>query len=398
MRHRLWVWVAVGVATAASGAVVATQVVAYVLRVGMRGGLPQTLVTTAFVTLLVGTFLVVGGVVAARRPHHPVGWLLLAIGVAGAALSTGGVIHGLAGDPWVRSFGAWLDAGLWHPSFPALGLLLLLFPTGQPPTPRWRWLQRALVTLWLVLVLTAPFTTPGMLLEFYPDAAPLVAGPWSDPLVLPHDIAQGAVFPLLLASVVAMVLRAARSRGLERQQLKWFAGSVLLIAVMFPVSLVVAGDGSIGALFFVLLPISCAVAVLRYRLYEIDRLISRTVTYALVVALLVAAYAGGVLLVGSVFPLQGELAVAASTLAVAALFNPLRRRVQFRVDRRFNRSRYDAGQEVARFVRRLRGELDLDTLGAELTQIADRTIAPAGVSLWLRQVHDVPYRQHPDGL
>jgi hypothetical protein len=327
-------------------------------------------------------------VVAARRPRHPVGWLLLAMGILSVLMFAGTTIHHVATDQWWRSFGAWLDAGLWHPSFPVLGLLFLLFPTGLPPSPRWRWLLWGLTGAWVLGVATSPFTTGGLLLEFYPDADPVIAGPWSGPLAAIHDTTQALVFALLFASVASMVVRARRSRGLERQQLKWFAASAVAIAVVFPLSILIVGNGSIGAPLFVLLPISCAVAVLRYRLYDLGRLVGRTVTYTLVTAALVVVYAVGVVTLGEALRLVdtgagGDLAVAMSTLLVAALFRPLRSRAQRLVDRRFNRSRYDAQRTLDGFARRLRDEVDLAVLTEEVNGVVTTTVDPRHVGLWL---------------
>jgi hypothetical protein len=385
---RAWSRVAAVTASFTGFALVGWQGAMYLLEVETRGDPAPTLLGTVSVVLVFGAFVIVGGVVAARRPRHPVGWLLLAMGILSVLMFAGTTIHHVATDQWWRSFGAWLDAGLWHPSFPVLGLLFLLFPTGLPPSPRWRWLLWGLTGAWVLGVATSPFTTGGLLLEFYPDADPVIAGPWSGPLAAIHDTTQALVFALLFASVASMVVRARRSRGLERQQLKWFAASAVAIAVVFPLSILIVGNGSIGAPLFVLLPISCAVAVLRYRLYDLGRLVGRTVTYTLVTAALVVVYAVGVVTLGEALRLVdtgagGDLAVAMSTLLVAALFRPLRSRAQRLVDRRFNRSRYDAQRTLDGFARRLRDEVDLAVLTEEVNGVVTTTVDPRHVGLWL---------------
>jgi hypothetical protein len=366
---------------------VVAQLATYVEEAPTRGGPPQTLTATVLIILLLTTFLVVGGMLAARRPRHPVGWLLLAMGMAGTALSLGGFIHAQADNQHLKSLGAWIDAGLWHPSFPALGLLFLLFPTGTPPTHRWRWLQWLLLAAWAFLVASGPFTTPALLLEFYPDADPVIGGPWAEPMALAHNAVQVLVFPLLLLAVASLTIRALQSHGLERQQIKWFAASAAVIAIVFPISLATLGDGSLGAPFFVLLPLACMIAVLRYRLYDIDRIINRTLTYGLLTASLGATYLGLVVALQAVLrPLSGgsDLAIVVTTLIVAALFLPARGRLQSIVDRRFNRRHYDATRTVEAFSARLREQIDLDTLRSELASVVGDTMQPASASLWLR--------------
>jgi len=359
----------------------------YLERVGIRNEGSQSLIATGFIVVLIGTFLVTGGLLASVRPHHAVGWLLLAMGTAGVTVSIGSLVNATADSESMRSFGAWLDAGLWHPSFPAIGLLFLLFPTGNPPSEKWRWLHRAFVASWVWLVLSAPFTTPSLMLESYPEADPVIAGPWSDPIQIPHDAVQAFVLLMILAAATSMVFRFLASRGLERQQLKLFALSVVTIAIVFPIGLATIGDGSLGAPFLVLLPISCAVAVLRYRLYDIDRLINRTLVYGLLTLGLGALYAGTVIALGEVLSSMSggsDLAIALTTLAIAALFLPARRVVQAAVDRRFNRRAYDAAVTIDAFSSRLRDQIDLDTLRYELLAVVGETMQPNRASLWVR--------------
>jgi hypothetical protein len=193
-----------------------------------------------------------------------------------------------------------------------------------------------------------------------------------------------------IAACASLVLRFRRARGEERQQLKWFAyaASLMVVALLVGPLLVPAGGDLIAALTIALLPVAAGIAILRYRLYDIDRLINRTLVYGLLTAILGLGYAATVLVLGQVFGgIGGEppgWAVAGVTLAVAALFQPARRRIQQVVDRRFNRRRYDAAKTVEAFSTRLREQVDLDTLSAELLAVVDQTVQPTIVSLWLR--------------
>jgi hypothetical protein len=208
------------------------------------------------------------------------------------------------------------------------------------------------------------------------DAAPL------------STILSGLLLLLLAAAIVSMVVRFRRSSGIERQQLKWFtyAGVLVLLAPLS--NSLLPGLYNAPYLLVIALPISVGIAVLRYRLYDIDRVINRTLVYGLLTALLAGVYAAVVLVLGQVFGGVGgdppSWAVAGATLAVAALFQPTRRRIQAVVDRRFNRRKYDAAKTVEAFSARLRDQLDLDTLSTELLQVADQTMQPTTASLWLR--------------
>jgi hypothetical protein len=335
-------------------------------------------------------FVTTGAFLAGRRPANPVGWLLLGWGVVmGFGTFTGAwVDRALVRDPgslpgagWV----AWAEAVVWHPAFGLLAFLLLLFPHGRLPSPRWRPFAWATVAVYLILSLSAALS-PGAIELYYPDATPplrLAISPVADAV---FNTLLGGQLLLLAAALTSLVLRLRRARGEERQQVKWFVYTVVTVVLVFVTTTLILGAGYLFPIFG-LIPLSVAVAVLRYRLYEIDRLLNRTLVYGLLTALLAGVYAGLVFLLGVVLdPAAGEssLAVAAATLAVAALFQPLRRRVQGLVDRRFNRRRYDAARTVERFSGRLRDQVDLDTLSAELLGVVDQTVQPATVSLWLR--------------
>jgi hypothetical protein len=191
----------------------------------------------------------------------------------------------------------------------------------------------------------------------------------------------------LLVSVAALVVRFAKSSGEERLQLKWCAAAALLLVVVFVASIWLnsAVVNVLQSLAFVCLWMAIAIAVLKYRLYEIDRIISRTLAYAIVIGLLVGVYAGLVLLATQVLTIKSPVAVAGSTLVAAALFSPLRSRVQRTVDRRFNRARYDADQTMAAFAARLKGAVDLDSVRNDLAEAVDQALEPAHVSVWISQ-------------
>jgi hypothetical protein len=340
--------------------------------------------------LLSLAFLTVGAFLAGRRPGNAVGWLLLGWGMVMAFGSfTGAYVNrGLVRDPGLLpgpEWAAWAEAVVWHPAFVLLVFLLLLFPHGRLPSRRWRPFAWFTVAVYLTLSLSAAFS-PAAIELYYPEATP--------PVRLPVAETADGVFGLLLlgqlfllaTALVSLVLRLRRASGEERQQVKWFVYTVVTVILVFVVSTLIIGVGVLFPLFG-LIPVSVAVAVFKYRLYDIDRLINRTLVYGLLTALLIGVYAGLVFLLGRLLdPATGDsaLAVAASTLAVAALFQPARRRVQALVDRRFNRARYDAAQTVERFSARLRDEVDLDALNAELLAVVDQTMQPRSASLWLR--------------
>jgi hypothetical protein len=278
----------------------------------------------------------------------------------------------------------------WELSWALLAVLLLLFPTGRLPSRRWRPVAWAAWAVLVLAALAAPFV-PGPVaagLPPNPIAIPLLAGV----LRLAAGAAGVVLAGVILASVVSLIVRFRRARGAERQQLKWFAYGAALVFVL-PVASVVGVHlpGPAGRLLptaiFSAVPVAIGIAVLRYRLYDIDRLINRSVVYGSLTVLLGGVYAGLVFALSQLLnpaDQQSELAVAASTLVVAALFQPARRRIQGLVDRRFNRRRYDAARTVGAFSTRLRDQVDLDTLSAELLAVVDKTVQPNQVSLWLR--------------
>jgi hypothetical protein len=351
--------------------------------------------------LLFLSFSTVGALIVSRQPRNPIGWILCALGLVGPVGGTadGYAIYGLATEPDSLpepEIGAWFSAWLGGASILGLlALVLLLFPTGRLLSRRW------IPFLWatglaFVLVFLWGFE-PGVLDGF----APLeVTNPFGVEGARGTFKALGvAGFSLMLGaavvSLISLVLRFRPARGDERQQLKWLAYAAGLVCAAFLAGPVVWSMPSLPdwvwtTMFLVgfsAVPAAIGIALLRYRLYDIDVVINRTLVYGSVTALLAAAYLGLVLLLQVAFsPLTEEnsLAVALSTLAVAALFRPARNRVQALVDRRFYRRRYDAQLTLEGFAARLREEVDLDALRGELTGVVAETMQPAHVSLWLR--------------
>jgi hypothetical protein len=342
-------------------------------------------------------YATIGLVLAVRRPANPIGWLFAASGLVWSLEIPfdrwfGQLVRGplpLAGRVAV-TFG---DV-VWAPAI-ALGvtLPLLLLPDGRLRSPRWR--PAVVASLTGAVLVVAGTLSPGQLAS-WPAPKPLALAGWAGTAASVAGAVGGVLHVGTLAvALVCVVLQFRSSRGVERQQLRWVAagGAVGVVGLLAVTALLVGGavfgfaSGAYEQVILLTLPClpgAIAVAVLRYRLYDLDRIVSRTVTYALVTALLVVPY---LMILPAVTGLAGDagsLAVAAATLAAAALFVPLRRRVQDRVDRRFNRRRYDADRTVVAFAARLREQVDLDTLTAELLAVVDQTVQPSGASLWLR--------------
>jgi hypothetical protein len=337
----------------------------------------------------------VGAVLAGRLPRHPVGWLLLGVGlsVAGSGVADGYARYGLVARPGALPAARWV--AIYSPATTLVGLalvgyVLLLTPTGSPPSPGWRWWAR-LAALGPVAFLAALAVGPGLVIPPYdtvidPVAIPALAGAVRVGIV--------AGFFLIVAGLVvgagSLVARFRRARGTERQQLRWLALAAALTGAGAAVVGVGMAAGATAVPLFAagvclaLLPLATGAAILRYRLYDLDRIISRTLAYGLLTVLLALGYAAVVLGLGRLLPQGSSLAVAAATLAVAAAFQPARRRIQAAVDRRFNRRRHDAGRIIEAFGARLRDQVDLDTLTAEVLAVVDQTMAPTRTSLWLR--------------
>jgi hypothetical protein len=332
-----------------------------------------------FATLIV-SFSVIGALIASHRPENPIGWIFLAVGCCYGLLSAGDeyAIYALLTNPGALALGAeasWLGQWIWAPG---LGLILvflpLLFPDGHPPSPRWRpvgWLGG------LSIVLAVVSST----IVLWPERGPaLVTGDESPSHVLDVVLLFAAV-PMLfvagLGAVNSLLVRFRRARGDERQQIKWFASAAaltLIWIIVFGQSTLRGLPEAMVALSSLLvipsIPIATGVAILRYRLYDIDVIINRTLVYGSLTVILVGLYFGGIVVLQRVFVLltgeRSTLAVVTSTLLIAALFNPLRRRIQGFIDRRFYRRKYDAAKTLEAFSAKLRDETDLDALSGEM--------------------------------
>jgi hypothetical protein len=340
----------------------------------------------------------VGALVVTRRPGHRVGWLLVALGlsIAVAGFSFSYTRYGLVARPGTLPGASWLAGVANGGVFTYLsctGFILLLSPTGSLPSPRWRWWAR-ITAAGLVLAFSTSVLASRPLYPEYPDIANPIGVD-----ALEHG-AGAALFPVgallvlagLVVGAVSLLLRFRRARGLERLQLRWLALGAALAAMSFAASMtalvVEETDGWVFqaalGISVAVLPLATGAAILRYRLYDIDRILSRTLAYALLTVLLGLGYAAVVLGLGRLLGRDSSLVVAAATLAAAAAFQPLRRRVQSLVDRRFNRRHVDTTRTVEAFNARLREQVDLDTLSAELLTVAEQTMEPTQVSLWLR--------------
>jgi hypothetical protein len=328
----------------------------------------------------------VGALITTRRPEHPVGWLFLGAGLVGAAqLVTGeyaAAFLAASGPSVAVAVAAWASSQF---QITVVGLLvgmLLLYPTGRPPSRRW-WTLVWAVAAGVVLAWVGMGLAPARYEDFPGVENPFGIAGLATVLNWVATVGGVLVVAGLLGALASVVVRFVRARGLERQQLKWFvyAAGLGLAVLVLPTPI---PDFLKWTLAAVGLSVAAAVAVLRYRLYDIDRIISRTLTYGLLTLLLGLGYAGVVLWLGRLLPQGSSLVVAGATLAVAALFQPARRRIQAVVDRRFNRRKYNTAKTIEAFSTRLREQVDLDTLSTELLAVVDQTMEPTRVSLWLR--------------
>jgi hypothetical protein len=382
---------------AVSMALTATTMVATVLQ-----PLPAKLVNFsgsrlngAVAIVFIGAFATVGALLAWKRPANPIGWLLSAIGLE-SAVAVFGVF--LAHFPRTVTLASWLGF-LYLVGFGLSVVVVLLFPTGKLPSRRWRpvaWAAWAGVVAWVLGCAFAPTIVTVSPATPNPVGA---TGPAGD--IFKVLTAGGALLIVTtgLAAVLSLMFRYRRARAAERAQLRWlvYAGALIVVAVaasllvepvMGPGNAATNLQNALSSGAVALVPVAIGLAVLRYRLYDIDRIISRTVAYAIVTGLLVGVYAGPVLLATQVLRFRAPVAVAAATLVAAALFNPVRRRVQTRVDRRFNRARYDADQIAAAFAARLKDTVDLSSVRDDLTGIVSRALEPAHVSVWISRPQD----------
>ena len=382
--------------------------------------------------LPIGSFTTVGGLIASLRPRNPIGWLFLAVAVLWAtgtfALDYAVEIYSHGDESKWATAAAWYAEWYWLPAISLVGIFnAFLFPTGRLHSRRWRpvfFLAALAIGASTVLAALDPHLEPS---EGLRVSNPVGISPFGD---VEEGVFGGILGSCLAgfatAAMISLLLRFRRSRGEELQQLKWFAyaGALLVLGwfVWIPLEEVLEGVGNAGYAVLLTLPpiaagiailryrlydidvvinrtlvysslsfipISVGIAILRYRLYDIDVLINRTLVYGSLSVLLALSYLGGVVVVGAALRTltarEDELAVAASTLAVAALVGPARRRVQAFIDRRFYRSRYDAARTLEAFTRRLRDEVDLEVLRIDLLGVVGDTVRPSHASVWLRR-------------
>jgi hypothetical protein len=415
MGSRAAAWLAWSLA-ALSMVMFLASVAFFVLTRAAQAEAPSSLVTSrSIIDLLVSVpflaFPIVGALIASRRPHNPIGWICLAVGLLWMLLGLFDYygVYGLA-KPDTVPFPVVIYAlveWLWLPSVGLLAIyLLLLFPDGRLPSRRWRplaWLSGAVIVLLAVDSVLAPGELTD--LEGVRNPFGLEGVPW---LVDAQIVLLLLFVACILASAVSLILRYRHSGGEVREQIKWIAlaGSFVGLLLSTVLGLIIVAEvmrGSGGStplwlqgLLFVMLlsfagvPVAIGFAVLRYRLYDIDRIINRTLVYGSLTVSLAVVYFGGVTVTQAIFRAltgqeeQPQLAVVVSTLVIAALFNPLRRRIQSFIDRRFYRRRYDAAKTLEAFSAKLRDETDLDALREDLVGVVGDTMQPAHVSLWLR--------------
>jgi hypothetical protein len=348
----------------------------------------------AFATAIVLAFGSVGVLIAASQPRNPIGWLFCGIAVTGSLMS---LARGLA-ERWLDGAGMleWLgEAAAWYGDvswilviLPAATFLLVLFPDGRLPSPRWR-VVAGCAGVGIAALFAADGLSPGPLADY-----PEVENPYGvSGLDLVGVFAGIALAVAIVGSPLSLIMRFRRAGREQRQQIKWLALAGAATAVVFTIALAgyevwtsTVADGAI-MLGILMLPVAAGLAILRYRLYEIDVVVNRTLVYGALTATLAAAYLGTVLLLQlALSPLteDSDLAIAGSTLAVAGLFRPARSRIQAVVDRRFYRRRYHAGRTLEGFGVRLRDQVELDALSAELQAVVADTMQPAHLSLWLR--------------
>jgi hypothetical protein len=339
----------------------------------------------------------VGVVVARRQPRNPIGWILIGFivlflfsGMAGfyAVLYYNLGHHGLP----LAQAGVILQP-LWAPAILMFPLVILLFPDGRLASRRWRWVllayavASALASAAIIGPSVAAVAGHDVRLDSFGDVV-TSSHHAGGALAALELLGLTSILVMWLSFVAHQVLSWRRATGEQRQQLKWLAlgagTTVVVVAVSFAIP-TTSVAGEVSGIGLAALPVGIGVAILKYRLYDIDRIISRTVAYAIVTGVLVGVYAGLVLLATQVLRFHSTVAVAASTLIAAALFAPVRRRVQRAVDRRFNRARYNADEAVAAFADRLRDAVDLDSVRDDLTGVVQQALEPAHISVWVSQ-------------
>jgi hypothetical protein len=400
MSHRAAVWLIWSLYGLVTGLVIVWSGADLLSQDTSRGAL--YLASEALISLATPlVFAIVAALIVSRQRRNTIGWVLMVVVgafVVGTPLEnyTEHVAPSSPAPTAVLLLVVWFSNWNWLLLIFPLLFILLLFPNGRPPTSRWRWVGVAAI-VWaalfvLMVTLSRRLTTPDLSLDnpigiLGKGTVELLASVWIAGLLL-----------LLAACASALFVRYRRANDTEREQIKWLLYACAVFVVVYVGGTIgeVAGSNSVGGyiwgilfgLCLVMLPAAIGIAVLRYRLYEIDVVINRTLVYGSLTALLVAIYFGGV--VGSQFVFralsggESQLAVVASTLAIAALFNPLHRRIQSFIDRRFYRRKYDARKTLEAFSAKLREETDLEALNGELVEVVTETMQPAHVSLWVR--------------
>jgi hypothetical protein len=394
----LWLVVAAQVALVAAGLVLEALA-------GLAFSLPDAVGRAASIL----AFPAIGLFIISRRPGHPIGWLFCLANLGWAINNCAGSYarYALVSSPGSLPAGGvavWLYTWPGSLSVALFVFLGLLFPDGTLLSRRWRYVAWTVVG-WSVIAMLASAFAPGPVddtIGFRIDNPLGIAGPVGEVLEPIAGLTQLLAIPLFAVAALCLILRQLRATGQERLQLKWFTSSVGLVVAIYVVQAAIfIHYGSPTAfpdwakLYYalsirsdVLVPIAAGIAILRYRLYDIDVIINRALVYGTLSATLVALYFAGIVVLQRVFvALTGEqstLAVVASTLIIAAMFNPLRRRIQSLVDRRFYRRKYDAAKTLEAFSTRLRDEMDLQTLNNDLVSVVTETMQPAHVSLWLR--------------
>jgi hypothetical protein len=394
-------WVLCGLAVIGATA----QLVFWATRLSARSDLFDLVEALGWGMAIPIVFAVLGALIVARQRGNRVGWLMMIIALVSGIPD---FIHvgRLSAPPETLSLGLWLllwfDGWSWIPLIFPIFLIPLHFPTGRPPSRRWNWVIWLAVGMWLFFVVLGSFSD---------TLVPTSGGDWSLPNpigFIPIEVWNGplmiiwgiGLLTMVSASVVSLFMRYRRAQTVEREQIKWllFAGAffVAVYGLTFFLSSAEESplDNGLTNLLFVLsilaFPVAIAIAIFRYRLYDIDVVIRKTLLYAVLTALLALVYFGSVILLQGLFSRlagvqQSTLAVVVSTLAIAALFTPLRRRIQDAIDRRFYRKKYNAQQVLAQFAVTARDETDLDALLAELVRVVDETLQPEHVSVWLKE-------------
>jgi len=385
--------------TLAGLSILLTAAALWVIWLGRASETPAAQAERVFWTLAFLTTPFIGGLIAARQPRNPYGWVWIGLAVAFSLLT---FTNNYARHSWILAPGSLpfvqpmlLMAGWARILFLAiLPFTLLLFPTGWLPSPGWRFLVWV-VTAACLLGLATSWAKPLEGVTEEASSWSTLSGALADPVAFLSNMSVLVIFISILLSIAALLLRFRRAQGMERQQLKWFVfGAVVLglyLNTGFVVRLTEPWESLKGSLVFNLLPVMVGVAILRHRLFDIDIIIRRTLVYSVLTAILALIYFGGVALLQQAFRYltgqagSSQVAVVISTLVIAALFAPLRRRIQSALDRRFYRSRYNAEHTLQGFSVTLRDEVDLSQLSSRLVDVVDETLQPESVSLWLKK-------------